>query len=221
MIDPKDLVPLRWPADAAWQTAEMLSLVKASPINCIVAAPDWKLREQAERAGLQVMPLTASELVTVGKLDPKHNGIAALANSKFPRVPAEGKGNEESDTSAASGPTGNPWVDANGWKVVLARAKAPGAVVWVDAPTPKSGAVLRAENYTLAVADSAAYGGRWIVQFDADLAKGLAAKNDTAMVTGHAIHSALHFFEERKRWASYSPVASLGVLSDFEGPNEY
>src|SRR6266851_1367009 len=117
MIDPKDLVPLRWPADTAWQTPEMLSLVKGSPINCIVAAPDWKLREQAERAGFQVMPLTASELVTVGKLGPKHNGIAALANSKFPRVPAEGRGMKTQTHPPPAPPATPGWMPMAGkWR---------------------------------------------------------------------------------------------------------
>ncbi len=71
-----------------------------------------------------------------------------------------------------AGPTGDPWVDSNGWRIRLSAALHPESPIWVDAPPPENFRAT-AGSYLLAVADSGAYGGRWIVILDSQLAAGI------------------------------------------------
>jgi hypothetical protein len=49
----------------------------------------------------------------------------------------------------------------------------------------------------------------------------LSAGNSEALASWKKISEALAFFEQHKVWRAYEPVATLGILSDFAGPNEY
>ena len=73
----------------------------------------------------------------------------------------------------------------------------------------------------LTVADAEAYGSRWLISLEADMRKGLSAGNSEALASWKKISEALAFFEQHKAWRAYEPVAKLGILSDFAGPNEY
>jgi hypothetical protein len=120
--------------------------------------------------------------------------------------------------AASSGPTGNPWVDSNGWKIRLEGALHPGARVWVDAK-PTAGAL--AASFPRAIADCAAYGGRWIVTLDEGLAGGIAQGNADAVAAWKRIAGAARFFKDHDAWSGYAPVAALGIVSDFSGDNEF
>jgi hypothetical protein len=122
--------------------------------------------------------------------------------------------------SVGAGPTGNPWVDSNGWAVRLALALHPEAAVWVDAP-PAPGAFITADAYRLAIADSAAYGGRWIVSLDNSLAKTLAARDSNALATWKKLAAASGFFAAHKDWLTYLPLATIGVISSFAGESQF
>jgi hypothetical protein len=111
--------------------------------------------------------------------------------------------------SADSGPTGAPWIDANSWRVQLARALHPRKTVWVNAALPKERRSLRAESFVLAYADVAAAGGRWIVELDGDES------------VWKAIAQVARFFDAHATWASFEPEAAIGVISDFKGPDEF
>jgi hypothetical protein len=102
-----------------------------------------------------------------------------------------------------------PWVEANGWMIRLAQAQNPGKTVWVDCAPPEDAGI---SGCRLAVADCAAFGARWVVS----PGKQFPGEPDWKRVV-----SALEFFEKRVDWRSYEPVAALGVLSDFTGPNEF
>ena len=140
-----ELTPLRWPS--RWNHASALSLLDDSPINCLVADPGAlpeSLVAQARQKGLTIADPAAPPagvFITKGQWP----GVQAL------------------QASTSAGPTGNPWVDSNGWNVRLESARHPGARVWVDA-IPKG--LVSADSHLLALADSAAYGGRWIISLD-------------------------------------------------------
>jgi hypothetical protein len=121
---------------------------------------------------------------------------------------------------AGAGPTGNPWVDSNGWAIRLAAALHPDNAVWVDA-APAGNAFITAGSYLIAVADSAAYGGRWIVSLDNSLAVSLAAGKSDALATWRRLTAAAGFFAAHKAWPAYVPMAVVGVVSDFTGENEF
>jgi hypothetical protein len=191
--------PMRWPS--AWTDPTVLALLKGSGIDTLLIdnSDEFEpVRSMAERQGLQVVhPDTPPDGVTVAK-------------GAWPGVRRSRRG---ADTEA--GPTGVPWVDSNGWTVLLAAAMHPGRQVWVDAKPPDF------PNYLTAIADSAAYGGRWIVTLDEALATGIAAQQPRAMATWKTITQASSFFAAHSAWNEYAPVALAGVVSDFTGPNEF
>ena len=111
----------------------------------------------------------------------------------------------------SAGPTGVPWVDSNGWQMRLADVREPGKAVWVDTQIPKEKRVVSSTAYLLAIADAAMYGGRWIINLDADF------KPDT----WKPMMAALRFFAAHKLWKDYRARAVVGILSDFQGANEF
>jgi len=121
---------------------------------------------------------------------------------------------------AGAGPTGVPWVNSNGWAIRLAMSLNPEVTVWVDAP-PAANTFITADSYLIAIADSAAYGGRWIVTLDSALAASLAAGKSEAQKPWKRIVDTSAFFAAHKMWSVYTPAANIGVLSDFIGPNEF
>lgn len=108
--------------------------------------------------------------------------------------------------SADAGPTGAPWIDANGWLVRLAQRRASNQPVWLDYAPPRAATL---DGYRLAVAEACVYGARWIMSLDADL------------TMWKRIGADLQFFEKHADWATFKPRAVIGVMSDFAGPNEF
>lgn len=196
-----ELTPLRWPG--AWKNASALALLNDTPFNCLVAdkgAVPEPVAAQAKQKGLTVVDPAAPPagvFITKGEWP----GVQAL----------------QGDTAAA-GPTGNPWVDSNGWKIRLESARHPGALVWVDA-SPKGS--VPPNSYPLVLADSAAYGGRWIISLDDQFAAAVAQGKADAVAAWKKIGAAARFFDDRKAWSAYAPEAVVGIVSDFAGDNEF
>jgi len=202
--------PLRWPG--AWKAANALALLNDTPINCLVAdgggVPE-SVAVQARQKGLTLVdPAAPPADVFIAKGE--WPGVLA---AEAPTAPAP-SGAPDAD----AGPTGNPWVDSNGWKIRLESVRHPGARVWVDArpkgqPSP--------DSYALALADSAAYGGRWIISLDDRFAADVARGQADALAAWKKIAAAARFFDDRKAWSGYAPEAVVGIVSDFAGDNEY
>jgi hypothetical protein len=198
-----ELTPFRWPA--SWKDPSALALLGDTPFDCLVcekgAASDTLLA-QAKQKGLAI----------VDKASPPAGAL--FAEGVWPGVQlARGQ------AAASSGPTGNPWVDSNGWKIRLESARNPGSCVWVDAKPPDRPPL--AASYPRAIADCAAYGGRWIVTLDQQFAGDIALGKADALAAWKAIAGAARFFKDRKAWSGYAPVAVLGIVSDFSGDNEF
>jgi hypothetical protein len=109
-------------------------------------------------------------------------------------------------------------VDANGWRCLLARAKAPEKVVWALASPPAASGGIRADAYSLAIADAAAYGARWVIELDPDLRAGLARNQGGALEVWREVHKTVRFFERHKEWGRQPEIARLGIASSFTGP---
>jgi hypothetical protein len=120
---------------------------------------------------------------------------------------------------AEAGPTGVPWVDSNGWLTRLTAVRRPGSAVWIDAPPEPKRSIWPFE-YLTAMADAAAYGGRWLVSLDDALAAKIAVRDERALATWRTITAAARFFAERRHWAEWRPEAVMGVVSDFSGDND-
>jgi hypothetical protein len=196
---------MRWPDN--WKDAALLDLLKGTAIDCLLIAKGDELaavRARAQQAGIQVADPDAAPA-----------GVR-IVKGAWPGVQM-GRGG---GGGASSGPTGVPWVDSNGWCVRLNRTLHPGDAVWVNAP-PAERAFVTADSYLIAIADSAAYGGRWILSLDAPLAAGLAARRPESLTTWNKVTAAAGFFAAHKAWADYQPKAVVGVVSDFTGDNEF
>ncbi len=124
--------------------------------------------------------------------------------------------------TATAGPTGNPWVDSNGWLPLLASQLVPEKVLWLDIDPPDSRSMRPAKEYCLAIADSRVYGrSRWIVSLDSRMRAALLKKNPSAVDAWTRICQTLSFFESHADWEAYEPMGILAVVSDFRGQNAY
>jgi hypothetical protein len=198
---------MRWPD--AWKDPATLALLKGTAIDHLLIGTGAELsavRSRAARDGFHVSPPGAAPA-----------GVE-IVKGQWPGVKMEPRRGGGDRVSA--GPTGNPWVDSNGWAIRLAAALHPETAVWVDA-APTGNAVLTAGQYLIAVADSAAYGGRWIVSLDRALAVSLAAGKTDALAIWRRLTAAAGFFAAHKAWPGYAPMAVVGVVSDFAGDNEF
>jgi hypothetical protein len=192
-----DWIPMRWPGE--WSHPSALQMVKNTPINCLLADRGAGLAATAGITVLDAVPQTVT-----------------LVKGEWPGVRmGQGKG----ETSA--GPTGAPWVDSNGWRARLARARHPSQPVWVEPELPKQPQVILPAVHLLGIADAAMHGGRWVLTLDPDLARAIAAGKPDAMAAWKRITGALRFFAARKARENDRPVAVVGVLSDFSGGNEF
>ena len=153
--------------------------------------------------------------ISVGGPDSLPPGVS-LVSGEWPGIQLSPSGKVD---TVAAGPTGAPWVDSNGWKIRLTAALHPESTVWVDA-APKEPRLFP-QSYVVAIADSAARGGRWVISLDDQLAAGIAAQTPAALATWKRITAAAGFFDAHQPWRAHFPAAVIGVISDFAGPNEF
>ena len=171
-------IPLRWPA--VWKDAGLLRLLQATAFRTVLVdsiKQSSKVVEQARKAGLTV--------VEAGALPPD----TLLVRGLWPGVRLAPGGGDR----AVAGPTGEPWVDSNGWRIRIARAQHPGAQIWVDAK-PQASRTSPAD-YAVAFADAAADGAKWAVNLDDRLAADLAANKPDAMAAWKKITDHAGFFK--------------------------
>jgi hypothetical protein len=193
---------MRWPP--AWRDPSNLSFIRKTCINYLFFENQTEMEPvvaAAKQAGVQVGQAAPTGVSLVKGLWP---GI------QLTRLGKEGE--------ADAGPTGEPWVDSNGWRILLEMAKKPHAQVWVDAAPPAEGVPLG--SYLIAMADAATYQGRWILTLAPAFASEIASGNREAVGSWKQITNACEFFCSPKPWAHDIPAALLGVISDFSGANE-
>jgi hypothetical protein len=215
-----NLVPFRWPR--AWTDPAALGLLMGSPINCLLfedLAAAKPIAGAARDAGLMTLDwrsLGAAPLADVKWDSP--NPQTAVTGLTWPRIKLSSNGGLN---DVEAGPTGAPWIDSNAWIARLAAARAPGKPVWLGFETAQGDPVPGESAYSIAIADSAAAGARWMVSLDEGLQKGLPAGNSGAMKTWRSILAALAFFEKHRDWASWEPWGSIGILSAYSGTDEF
>lgn len=123
--------------------------------------------------------------------------------------------------TGVGGPTGEPWMDSNGWFTLLARQMVPHRSVWLEIGLPESSEALPVESYCRAIADARAYGSHWVLTLDGAMRTGMLNGNPQALSAWKSIVEALSFFEEHAEWAAYKPMGILAVVSDFRGTNSF
>jgi hypothetical protein len=121
---------------------------------------------------------------------------------------------------AVAGPTGIPWVNSNGWFCLLAHRLGKARALWLEFDPPASSDLAHPANYPLALADSLAYGSRWVISLDDSLKSGMLAKNPQAMRLWEKMTSVLAFFRAHEEWGGFQPQGMLAVISSFRGEQE-
>jgi hypothetical protein len=120
---------------------------------------------------------------------------------------------------AVAGPTGVPWVNSNAWFSMLSDELASGKTVWLDFDPPDTSTVAHPATYPLAVADSEAYGSRWIISLDDNLRAALLKENPQAASVWSKTCETLAFFESHREWERFRPQGILAVVSNYRGDN--
>ena len=197
--------PMRWPN--AWKDPATLSLLKGTAIDYLLIGKGDDLGAVRDRARQDGLHVADPEALPAG---------ITMLKGEWPGVKMARGGAAQ----MGAGPTGVPWVDSNGWNIRLAMALHPETSVWVDAP-PAENARISADSYLIAIADSAAHGGRWVLSLDQQLAAGLAGQRPDAVAAWKRVAAAAGFFAAHKNWSGYAPAAVVGVVSDFAGKNEF
>src|SRR5579872_3623384 len=103
---PASSTPLRWPN--AWSDPAALDLVRGTAIDCLLIDNSDEfagVRERAQQAGLRVVHPDTPPPGTI------------IVKGVWPGIHM-GRGTGHAD----AGPTGEPWIDSNGWLVRLTRA---------------------------------------------------------------------------------------------------
>ncbi len=191
--------PLRWPR--AWRDPALLDLLQGTP-------PGFLLLPSAEGYG-DIAARAHSLGIAACDIGHPPPGVR-IAKGEWPGVRmATGQGD------ATSGPTGAPWVDSNGWLVRLERARMPDATVWVTADAPPTTEILPLSRHLVALADSAAHGGHWVVTLDHHAADGLAAGAPEAAGEWKKLMRAAAFFQAHDAWRAWPADAVLAVVSSF------
>ncbi|MCX6626163.1 MAG: hypothetical protein NTW28_00850, partial [Candidatus Solibacter sp.] len=193
-----ELIPFRWPAE--WKDASRLELIKGTPINCLVgeAPPPFPLGD---------LQFFAQDQLPAG---------IAVREGAWPRVL---QAQTRKDVVEA-GATGAPWVDSNAGLIRIAQLMEPGKPVWLSTLPPSGKEVVPLEEFARAAAEACAYGARWIVTLDERFRVELEKRSEAGAREWKRVVSALNFFERHSEWRSWGPVASLAVVSDFEGDNK-
>jgi hypothetical protein len=123
--------------------------------------------------------------------------------------------------TAIAGPTGVPWVNSNAWFSLLSDELAPGKARWLDFDPPDAPNLAHPATYALAVADSQAYGSRWIISLDDHFQAALLKGNPQATSVWSKTCETLTFFESHREWEGFQSQGVLAVISDFRGDNAF
>lgn len=148
--------------------------------------------------------LPAGDLAPLNCLYGGGAGLPALAGAQIPKHAQWPSVKVNDRGRAEAGPTGAPWLNANGWLIRIARHLDGAKPVVLDTKPPEGA---RPASYVLAAAEAMAYGAAWAVTHTPE--------------TWPAVRAALRFFETHAEWRDWAPVAALTIISEFTGDDEF
>lgn len=148
--------------------------------------------------------LPAGDLAPLNCLYGGGAGMPALTGAQIPKGAQWPSVRVNKRGGAEAGPTGAPWLNANGWLIRRARHLEPGKPVVIDAQPP---AGARPGSYVLAAVEAMTYGAAWAVTHTPE--------------TWPGVRGAIQFFTAHAEWREWAPVAALTVVSDFTGDDEF
>jgi len=136
---PHQLVPFELPPD--WNRPENLAPLDGAPFNCVLfpegAAPS--IAAAASAKGWQAYPLKQAPV--------------KIREGVWPGLRLN------QSTSESAGPTGTPWLDANGWVAQLARAEKPADPCWIRTEIPENASQQPEDMFLFAALEPVPYGG--------------------------------------------------------------
>jgi hypothetical protein len=119
---------------------------------------------------------------------------------------------EKDETKAQ--PTGGPWIETNSGVLRFLRAAAPPeTAVWIAHPAPAE--PQPASRYVQAIADAAACGAKWVLDFDADFWRRVRSGEPKGKRDWERVMAAARFFQEREP-ARWKDASALAVVLDEE-----
>src|ERR1035441_2792010 len=150
--------PMFWPP--AWKDPKSLDWLAGTPINCLVFAAGLPesdpLRAEALRRNLAIVDWSKPESSGIAAGEASKiawsgaQPVAAITDAVWPGIRMNSAARRD---AADAGPTGAPWIDANGWLAQLAHARAPEKTVWLAGKPPAGRQNVIGENaYQLALA---------------------------------------------------------------------
>jgi hypothetical protein len=211
-------IPLYWPA--SWRDTSLLSLLEGSPVNCLLleqANPE--LQAAITSKGLTCIPPGDARVSwkALKEVDWRTSEpLVCVGDAFWPDLAQKG-----ASGSVDAGPTGAPWLDANGWIVQLARTRGQGKTVWIKSDPPENLANLTAESFQLCVTEAAAYGARRPAWITPSFAEQVAAKQERAVAGWKKLMDTIAWVETRRARMGWPVMASMAVISDYSGANEY
>lgn len=207
-------VPFEWPE--SWASPELLHLLKGTPFNCLLLTDaQTKVREAAGAQGFHCPGNVRWQSWREAEWS-KPGELLAISDGFWPELSSKGDGSEQ------AGPTGAPWLDANGWLLEMARVRLPASTtIWIKSDLPEDPRSLRWLHYQLALLEAWAYGASRPLRLSAPHAEALREGNQDAKRNWDTLMSAAAWMRQRRDWSSHRPFARLAIASDFTGPNEY
>ncbi len=215
MLPPPGWVPFEWPA--AWKDPALLSRLDGGPVNCILFPPD--VPAPVREAAAKSFDTPAIAWKKSSELNWNSPGpVAAIGDAVWPELALRAR---ESNGSMEAGPTGAPWLDANGWLIQMALFRANPAPVWIRSDPPEDAARFELANYRLALAEACAYGASRPLWLAPALAAGIAAGNEFALATWSKLLAELRWHCVRKQQTLWPAFGRLLILTSFAGANEF
>jgi hypothetical protein len=211
MSTPVDWIPIEWPA--AWGPKQV-ALLGGTPFNAITSdkplpAP---VADAARAAGIGLPEVRWSQWK-----DARFTGaeVTGISEAFWPAYSWKGV------ADGSAGPTGEPWLDANGWLYLYARSRAGAHPVWLRSDPPKETATVRLPHLQLLLVEAFAYGGRHTMWLPPEYAADLAAGVPRAVEDWNRLSASARWLGARSAWHDWSAVAPLVLISDFSADHEY
>lgn len=214
MQPPRPTALLEWPA--SWKDPGLLRWIEGSPFNVLLFSeePPAGVAEAARGiCSIMVRPAwrKAAEIDWPRAKDP-----VLIGDGVWPSM-----GASDATDSTEAGPTGLPWLEANGWLIRMARGLAPGAAVWIRSGLPEDADGADASLFTLAQWEARSHGALRPLLLPPRIAAGLASGAPHAVSWWRRLCAAESWWLTRSEWQTWQTAARLTVASDFAGPNQY
>ncbi len=205
---------LEWPA--SWKDPSLLRWLENSPFGVLLFAEDPPPGIAGPASALcQIVARPAWR--KHAEIDWRQPGNPVLiGDGVWPAMGASG-----ASDSTEAGPTGLPWLEANGWLIRMVRDLAPSAAVWIRSDPPEDADRADASLYAFAQSEARAHGALRPLSLPPRIAAGLAAGNAHAVSWWQKLCAVESWWQQHPDWQSWPTAARLIVISDFAGPNQY